>query len=71
MINAGVCPHCKQKPSFGMKLESIKLKMSGAEYFGVNYVCPNIKCNAILASSFDPLALMKETISQTVKSLKK
>lgn len=67
----GKCPGCSQVPSFGVKLQGVDINGdNGRKFFGVAYVCPNIKCQTILGVGIDPVALKADTIAGVVKALR-
>jgi hypothetical protein len=66
MLHSGKCPKCDKVVSYA-KLESIDLKIGGAGYKGISYVCPS--CRAVLSVSLDHIALTTDIAEAVARRL--
>jgi len=67
-MSVGLCPKCGSMVSYA-KIDSIALRITGAEYKGISYLCPS--CSAVLSVSLDHLALTADIAKAVAKRLGK
>lgn len=62
------CPKCEALVA-SLKVKTMPLKMGQRTWNGVVLTCPY--CYSIVSASFDPLALMADTVTGVTKALKR